>query len=179
MSETTTPESNESTESKGRCGHRAHGMHRRRRWRFWALLAMIGAGAVFIPRAFAHGGWGGHCGRGEVSQEDVQEHLGWATDRLLDEADATDAQRATIHKIADEAAPEIYGFKTEAHELGGSFHDALADADRESMEALRQDGLELVDRASARGVDWLARVAETLSPEQREKLRVAAEKHHK
>lgn len=169
--ESSTPESNSRCAREGRaCG----GAHRGRRWKFWAFLAMIGAGAVLLPRAWAGGGWGGHCGRGEVSEADIQEHLGWATERLLDEADATDAQRATIQGIADEAAPELYGFKTEAHALGAAFHEAVADADRASMDALRQDGLTLIDRASARGVDWLYRVAETLTPEQREQLRAAA-----
>lgn len=182
MSETNTPENPtpESSDSKGRCSREGRSCRggTRRRGRFLAFLLALGLGAVFLPRVWANEGWGG-CHRSNFTEAEVREHIDRFGGHVLDELDATDAQRAALNKLADQAVPEMYALHKEAHALGREVADALFDVDRATLETLRQDGLELADRASTKGIDYAARAMEVLTPEQREELRQEFEKRHK
>lgn len=179
-----TPESSaaETTDAKrARCGRdggdRCRGGHRRRRWKLFGFLGVLALAAFALPRAFAHGpgGWSCHRG-GELTAEQTREHMGRMAGHALDRVDASDDQRASVDGILDRAAPDVVHFKGEADALRDSFHDAVAAdrLDRAELDGLRQDGLELADRASARALEVFLEVAAVLTPDQRRQLRERA-----
>lgn len=185
MSEQNTTESTtSSTEGKkGRCTGACKGRKRHGRGlvKLLVFLGLVGGAALIIPRAFAGGGWsGGHgCHSEPASAEDLRERADWGASWLLDEVDATDAQRDQIGGILDEAAPQAFELRKE----GRALHEDLASTlsaptvDRAALEEIRLNGLDLADRASSKALDWLARGATVLTPEQRADLKEKWEDH--
>ncbi|MCB9760618.1 MAG: Spy/CpxP family protein refolding chaperone [Alphaproteobacteria bacterium] len=152
----------------------AHRRHRgRRRFGILGLLCAFALGAFALPRAFAAytGGHGCHRG-GDFTAEEVRDHMGHGADWILDEVDATDAQRDQIDAVLDEAAPEMVELHAEGRGLKDELRGLLAapTLDREAIEQVRLDGVDLADRASTRALGWMVRVAEVLTPEQRADL---------
>lgn len=150
---------------------------RRGPWRFLLILpltAVIGAGV-----AWAGGfGGGGHCREGgEWSAEEARDHVGMFADRVLDRVDATDTQKDQIDSVLDKAVPQLHSYKTEGRALKTDFREALSEdqIDRAELERIRQEGLDLADRASATAMDTLVQIATVLTPEQRQELRAAYE----
>ncbi|MBK9644321.1 MAG: periplasmic heavy metal sensor [Deltaproteobacteria bacterium] len=172
-----TPSSSTPSADGGRCAKGAKGGRRGRRlFRLFLLLSAVGAGAFFLPRAFAGGGWGGErggCHQSAQSAQDLRERAEWGASWFYDEIDATDAQRAQLDAVLDEAAPVAFGFKQESKALKGQLADALSapQVERAALEEVRLDGMDLADRATAKGFDWLARAAAILTPAQRDGLR--------
>lgn len=184
MSDTTpTPDAPSSETSAGRGCRGAHADGktcrggRRRRWRLFAFLGVLALGALTLPRAFAHGHGGWSCGaHREITAEQAREHMGRMAEHALDEVDASDAQRAGVDAALDRAAPELVAFKGEADDLREAARDAVAAdrLDRAELDGLRQDALELADRASLRAMDLFLEVANVLTPDQRRQLRERA-----
>ena len=124
-----TPSSSTPSADGGRCAKGAKGGRRGRRlFRLFLLLSAVGAGAFFLPRAFAGGGWGGErgCHQSAQSAQDLRERAEWGASWFYDEIDATDAQRAQLDAVLDEAAPVAFGFKQESKALKGQLADALS-----------------------------------------------------
>lgn len=129
----------------------------------------LAATAVAAPFA---GGFG-HRGR-HHDPEKMLEHA----ERVMDEIDATDDQKATARTILEEAMPTVESFREEAgllrEEIKAVFQAETID--RSALEDSRQDLLDLVDRATAYGFGTMAGLAEVFTPEQRAELQELREK---
>lgn len=187
MSDTTTPDAPTPDATNASEGEKStqscRSGRRRRHWRKGLFGVGLLALALFaLPRAFAGHGWGGGCDHNASwTTEGVREHLGWASERLVDRADGTDEQEKKVNTILDQVAPDVVAFREEGREIRGDLRAALTApaVSRESLEQVRQDGLDLADRASAVAMDTLAELAAVFSPEQRQKLARGWAEHHR
>lgn len=157
------------------------GKNRRRRF-FAGLLAGTALGGLLATgiSAWSHGGpgWGGRCGGHHVcSREAERERLEFATDWVLQKADATDEQKQRVKSIVQAAAQELAPLREQHQQHRDAFLAALTQPtiDRQAMEQLRQAELQLAEAASTRIVQALADVADVLTPAQRTQLVKLAE----
>ena len=157
------------------CKH--SGRRRRHLWRRGVMIVLIVGAAAFIGSSiaqarFGHGFHGfGHGHGADVTVEEATDHMTRMADWALDSLDATDEQRDVILALIEAAAPDIVALHDEAAALKIEFHDAVAaQADRATIEALRTQGVDLADRASARGLELMLDIRDELTPEQREQL---------
>jgi len=140
---------------------------------FWAGLPALAAfGLMFASRAQAFGPWRHHGHMAAHSPAQVREHLGKRVDWLLDEVDASDAQRDKVDAILDKAAPQFYALMTEGRTVRTSIKNALlADKlERAKVEQARADLDALANRATDLGIGTLTDVAEVLTPAQRKQV---------
>lgn len=144
-----------------------------RRWlRPLAAILVVGT-LVTLPVvavAQARGGFDGPCHGGHDG--DAQEHLDRMLEHGLSRLDATDEQKAQIEAAVAGLAPDLDRYRDE----GAGLHEALREAltagaiDPARVEAVRTDALDLADEASARMLGVVVKVAQVLTPEQREEL---------
>jgi protein CpxP len=147
------------------------------KWRrallFGGIPALAAVGLFFSTRAYA-GGWHGCRGGHHMAQspEDVRDHMSRKVDWIMDELDATDAQRTQVEGIVAKRSTELYELMKQGRAVRGALKDALlADQlDRARVEKARADLDALADRASDLGVDTLLSVAEVLTPAQRKQV---------
>jgi Spy/CpxP family protein refolding chaperone len=145
---------------------------------FFAGLLVAAAG-MFALTAFAqgmphHGGPGGHEGMmfGPMG--------GRGLDHMLDSVKATDAQRAQIKQIAEQAHADLKAI----HQQGKSLHEqAMAvftapTVDANAAEQLRQQMLAQHDQASKRMLQAMLDISRVLTPEQRQQLAQKMKQHH-
>ncbi len=138
-------------------------------------------GLLAIPAAFAAGsggpGWG--CHRGELSVEQVRDHMGSVADRALSMVDATDTQRDAVDAILDDAAPRAVDFRQQGRTLHDELRDELSDGepDRGELEGIRTEGVALFDRATGEALDTLLAVSDVLTAEQRVELAEKLPRH--
>ncbi len=168
MSDTTSP-----SDSNDRCTR-----GRRRRLGFLGVAALIGAG-LFAATAMASGpgaGFGppwahGPCA-GDVTVEGVEKRMNKFADFVLDDIDATDAQRAEIEALISATAPEVVTHRTEGLALRDAFVEQLSaeTVDAEALGELRAEAMVLVERGSNGHLDTLLAVSEILDAEQRQQL---------
>lgn len=179
MSDSPTPlETSPEDGCSGRRGRRG-----RRRGLFAGLilggLLVTGASAI----AAGPGGFGHHgaCGDGELTVEAVEARMGRAADRMLDEVDATDAQRAEVDALIVQTAPEVVAHRKEGQVLRDALMTELArdQVDPARVEQLRQDGLALVEDGSAEHLDTLLALADILDGDQRQALIALAQDWHR
>jgi len=162
-----------------------------RRRTFWlggGALAGLAALGVMAPRAMAfrglHSSFGhGHRGFGAQILKDpaaAKEHAGMAVEFALRGVNATDEQKQQARRITDRLVDEL-GPMAEAHRVN---REAIAQEfakpqiDRAAIERLRQQELELADRASKLAVTGVADLADVLTPEQRQDLIAFAHRFH-
>ena len=90
----------------------------------------------------------------------------------LDAVDATPAQRRAISQSARDLGQRLAPLEKDAVAWGRAAHDAwVADTvRRDAVEAVRVQGVELVDATSAEAVDFVVEVAAVLTPQQRAEL---------
>lgn len=115
----------------------------------------VGIGAYAVDRHTGHhGGPGSHIGR------------------LYAEVQATDAQKAKIDPLVKAAMADLKPLHEQLHELHKKLLEQASapTIDRAALEATRQQGLALADKASKRIIQLVADVGDTLTPEQRKKL---------
>jgi len=164
--------SNDNT-SKGGRNKRTRGRGRR-----FFFLTMMGAMAVGAF-AWARGGGFGHqgnsaCGHGhgELDAEQLRERADFFVERFTGRIDATDEQADQINALLDEALPAFTDHKALSNELRDRAHDALTgeQVDKEALEQVRVDTLNHADQASAQALDFVTRLADILTPEQRADL---------
>ena len=148
----------------------------RSKWRRALLfggLPVLAAGIFFTSRAYA-GGWRGGChGHGMAqSPEDVRDHMSGKVDWIMDELDATDAQKKQVEGIVQKRSTEIFEVMKQGRAVRGQLKDALLaeKLDTAQVEKARAELDALADRASDLGVDTLLQVAQVLTPAQRKQV---------
>jgi len=151
---------------------------RSRRWTW--LLALPLAGALAVPAAQAlagqqHGGGPGGAEMGEFGHFGGGRRMG----RMLDAAGATDAQRAQIKATWAALRPQLQALREQRMKLHGEIRKALTapTIDTAQVERLRQQGVQLADRASTLVTQGIVQSAQVLTPEQRQKVANELPKH--
>jgi Spy/CpxP family protein refolding chaperone len=100
---------------------------------------------------------------------------------MLDEVEASDAQRRTIEPLVERTSARMHDIHTQA----GDLHDELLGLltaetiDRAALESVRAEAVALVDRASREMVEAMAGMAEVLTPDQRKEIAREAESWHR
>ncbi|HEX3849018.1 MAG TPA: periplasmic heavy metal sensor [Steroidobacteraceae bacterium] len=129
-----------------------------------ALAVGIGASAL-------SGAMGGMHGMmiGNVSPAEVQTHVDHMLKHLYVELDATEAQKAQIGPLVQQAVSDLLPLHSQ---IGAAHTQALqalqaTPVDRTALEAARAAHLQLADQASKRFVQLIADVGDTLTPVQR------------
>lgn len=124
----------------------------------------VGIGAYAVER---HGGHHGDSPGARIG-------------RLYAEVQATDAQKARIDPLVKTAMADLRPL----HEQLNDLHKKLLEQagaptiDRTALEATRQQGLALADKASKRILQLVADVGDVLTPEQRKKLAEHLSRRH-
>lgn len=146
---------------------------RRRRWLFVVAALPLLAFAGFAATRAAAGPWGHHhCGSHDPTPEEARGHVDRWMEHVLDHIDATDEQRAEISLIVDDALPQMLAFRREGRELKQQGRELVMaePIDRAGLERVRTQGIELANRATARGLEVFISISEVLTPEQRAEL---------
>ena len=131
---------------------------------------MAAAGLFLAPRAMAFGPFHhGGCGAHAKTPEAMSEHLGRRMEFVLDRIDATDAQRARVRAILEQASPELFALATEGRALREELRLALSakTIDDARIAQAQHDLDALANRATDIGLGTLTSVAKVLTPEQR------------
>jgi len=127
-----------------------------------ALVSVVSANAVVLPVSTA--------------RADTMNDLARSSYRLgvaaLDAVDATPAQRRAVSDAARDLGARLAPHEADVRQWATSAHRAfVADTvDRASVEAVRVEGVKLVEVLSEESVDFVVDVAETLTVEQRRAL---------
>jgi Spy/CpxP family protein refolding chaperone len=94
------------------------------------------------------------------------------TDEALDAVEATEAQRAEVHRLVQGLIPQVRALREEGRELREEVHAVLVtpEIDRGALEDLRVDTVALFDRGTKLMFGHVADVAELFTPAQRQTL---------
>jgi Spy/CpxP family protein refolding chaperone len=124
------------------------------------------------PLVLAAGCRHGHCHHGEMNADQMAERFKDGAETILDEVDATDAQTRAVNAIVERLARDLAPMHKEHGDLKAQLHKALSaeQVDRQELERVRRQALDLIDRASARALDALAEGSAVLTVEQRREL---------
>jgi protein CpxP len=148
------------------------------------LVAFV-AGAALASgiAAVAASGMGGlHQGMmsGPHSAADVSAHVDHVLKHLYVEIDATDAQKAQITPLVQQAVNDLLPMHTQLQAAHTQAIEALTQdtVDRTALEAARVAHLQLADQASKRLTQLLADVDEVLTPAQRSALATHLKQMH-
>ncbi len=152
------------------------------------LIAFV-AGAALAGgsiAAVAAGGMGGVCGfhhgmmSGPHSAADVSAHVDHVLKHLYVEIDATDAQKAQITPLVQQAVNDLLPMHAQLQAAHTQAVQALTGntVDRTALEAARVAHLQLADQASKRLTQLLADVDEVLTPAQRTALAAHLKQMH-
>ena len=159
---------------------------KRKRVALWAtagVTALLGtsliAGVVGCRHKghFGHHRWG-HRGEIENAAE-ARERSQRVANWVLDEIDADEAQRQQVLRIVSDSAEDLFAFAGRHRTNRDALLEAFSQTtiDREAVQSLRVDEMQLADAASGRLVEALVDVAEVLTIEQRSELIEHARKH--
>jgi periplasmic protein CpxP/Spy len=135
-----------------------------------SLVGGIGATAA----AVAANGW--HHGmmmmNGTESPAAVADHVDHILKHFYVEIDATDAQKAKIGPLVQQAASDLLPLHTQLQAAHVQVIQGLTQptVDRGALEAARESHLQLADQASKRIVQLLGDVGDVLTPAQRNAL---------
>ena len=145
---------------------RTQGRKQRPRWVLMGIagaLALVIGGMTWSAVAYSGKSWDG---------DKLERFVEWKIDDMLAEVEATDDQRDQVHAIAAAAIADMGEFREFKREGRQALVEALTKetVDRAELEALRQQKLDVADRASQRLVTALADVADVLTPDQRAEL---------
>jgi len=152
---------------------------KRRRFFKRAALATLIAGVAAAIGFSAYGQEGGGCGwhrtgfaAGPLDPAAVDEHLDRMLKHLYVEIDATDEQKQKLEPIVKQAAKDLLPLRDKARAARKQAVELLtADTiDRNAIEALRAEHLQLAEQASKRLTQALSDVAEVLTPAQRKQI---------
>lgn len=164
------------TRSDATCTH----PHRRKHGLLFLFLAAGLLGALIVVPAAVAGGRamghfaGGPCwrGDGELTQEDVRDHMGFAADRMLRRVDTTDEQTAQVDALLDGLAPALLEQRLADQDLHEEIAAALTaeQVDAGELERLRAELMVHVNDGSTLVTDALVTLADILTPEQRAEL---------
>jgi len=178
-------------------GTQAGGKPLWRRRTFWlgggAVAGLAALGAA-MPRAMAfhglsalHGSFG-HAGPGRhgfalamlKDPQAAKEHAGLAVEWALRGVSGTDEQKQQARRITDAFVDGLVPLAQEHHDHHAAIVRELQkpQLDRAAIERLRQQELELADRASRLALGSIEDLAEVLTPEQRADLVGFARRMH-
>ncbi len=166
-----------------------HSWSRKKAWIAVAIAGLVGSllgGTAMVTISLAemsagrrgwHEGTRGRHGSGHSRlsvdrTEEIAAHI-------LDEIDATGSQREEVLGILKEVSGDLQVLADQHSQNHETFLDQLIATaiDREALEAIRRDEIQLADGASQRIVKALADIAGVLSAEQRAEL-VRIARHH-
>lgn len=162
---------------------------RRQRWALGALIAATSASVVLSISAWAGGDGASAPHMLRMGMEAGGPPLGGAfggafggrrLQRLLDDAQASDAQKAQIRQIADKTQADLKALFEEGkglHEQGLQIW-AAPKLDAAAAENLRQQMQAQHDKVSKRMLQAMLDVGNVLTPEQRATVAKQIEKHH-
>jgi len=93
-------------------------------------------------------------------------------ENAMDHIDATDDQRSKIRVLIEDTLPQLKSLHEEGHALREDFHEVFLQptVDRDEVELLRTDAVDLFDRATSTMMDLMVDAANVLTVEQREAL---------
>jgi Spy/CpxP family protein refolding chaperone len=166
---------------------------RKSRHGFWAGIVLGGllgaaiaggflfAGSQAVAAGSLMGGMGHFRHHGPpVSPEVAQERADFAIDFVLSRVDASDDQKEQIKAIVGSSIADLFPLVDQHKTNREAFVVELSNPtiDRDALEQLRKNGLDMADQASTRLVSTIADAAEVLTPEQRSELIELARKFH-
>jgi protein CpxP len=143
-----------------------------------SVVGGVGAAAA----AVAANGW--HHGmmmmHGNESPADVAAHVDHFLKHFYVEIDATDAQKAKIGPLVQQAASDLIPLHARLQAAHGQIIQGLTQptVDRAALEAARESHLKLADDASKRIVQLIGDVGDVLTPAQRNSLATHLEQLH-
>ena len=144
----------------------------------WLVAGVVLAvSATVALSAWAQHGPGGHHGHGGPMGGagmfmGSPEHMGRAVDHMLDGLNATDAQRAQIKQIVQQAAADLKGQREAGRALrerGAQIFTAPT-VDAAAAESVRQQMIQQHDASSRRMLQAMLDISRVLTPEQRAKI---------
>ena len=151
-----------------------------------SLLAFVAGiavtlGAGLSAGALAMGGW--HHSSvmdGTHSVAEVNAHVDHVLKHFYVEVDATDAQKAQIGPLVKQAVDDLLPLHTQIRAARAQAELALTQTpvDRASLEAVRQEHLQLAEQASKRLSQLIGDVGDVLTPAQRQSLIGHLDKMH-
>jgi len=140
------------------------------------------AGSIVAVAATGMGACGFHHGMtaGSYSAADVSAHVDHALKHLYVEIDATDAQKAQITPLVQQAVNDLLPMHAQLQAAHAQAIQALTQTtvDRTALEAARVAHLQLADQASKRLTQLLADVDDVLTPAQRTALAAHLKQMH-
>lgn len=146
-----------------------------------AISSTIGLSAWAQPGFGGHGGHGGHGRHGGPGLfMGSPEHMNRGIDRMLDGLNASDAQRAQIKQIVQQAAADLKAQR----ETGKSLRErgmqifSAPTVDAAAAESVRQQMLVQHDNASRRTLQAMLDISRVLTPEQRAKVAERMKQRH-
>jgi Spy/CpxP family protein refolding chaperone len=142
-----------------------------------SLAGGLGAAAAVVAANGLHGGMMMH---GTGSPADMTAHIDHVLKHLYVEIDATDAQKAKIGPLVQQAASELLPLHTQLQAAHVQVIQGLTQptVDRAALEAARESHLQLADQASKRIVQLIGDVGDVLTPAQRNALATHLEQLH-
>jgi periplasmic protein CpxP/Spy len=143
-------------------------------------IALIG-GVAAVASGSSMCGW--HHGgmlSSTASPAEVSAHVEHMLKHLYAEIDATDAQKAQIEPLVEQAVNDLLPLRTQWQTASARAIDGLTQAsiDRTALETARETHMQLADQASKRFVQLIGDVGEVLTPEQRTALAKHLKKMH-
>jgi protein CpxP len=139
------------------------------------------AGSIVAVAATGMGACGFHHGMsGPHSAADVSAHVDHVLKHLYVEIDATDAQKAQITPLVQQAVSDLLPMHAQLQAAHAQAISALTQTtvDRTALEAARVAHLQLADQASKRLTQLLADVDDLLTPAQRTALAAHLKQMH-
>ncbi len=155
----------------------------KRRWAIAGIGTVLAAGLISMQafgNAEGHHGHHRHGKWAQMSPEQADKRIDKMVNRMLDDVGATADQKQRVAQIAKDAAKELMPLRAKHHAARGRAADILAQPsiDRNAIEQLRVEELQLGETASKRFTQALADAAEVLTPEQRVRLAAKWKKRH-
>ena len=146
---------------------------------FLAGAALAGSIAA-VAAATGMGGFHHGMMSGPHSAADVSAHVDHMLKHLYVEIDATDAQKAQITPLVQQAVNDLLPMHTQLQAAHTQAIEALTQntVDRTALEAARVAHLQLADQASKRLTQLVADVDEVLTPAQRSALAAHLKQMH-
>ncbi len=144
---------------------------------------IVGIAAGIGLNAFAHGGGHGGWHRGGFMSMDpaqMDQRLDKMLKHLYVEIDATDAQKARLEPIVKQAVGELMPLRQRMRDARQKAMALLTgdSVDRDAIEALRAEQMQLAEQASKRITQALADAAEVLTPEQKKEIAERMQRRH-
>lgn len=143
------------------------------------IAVTLGAGAS--AGAIAMGGW--HHGSvmdGTHSVAEVNAHVDHVLKHFYVEVDATEGQKTQIGPLVKQAVDDLLPLHAQIHAGRAQAEQALTQpsVDRASLEAVRQQHLQVADQASKRLSQLIGDVGDVLTPAQRQSLVAHLDRMH-